>query len=165
MLYREILLELGKRKVKYLVIGGIAVNLYGHPRVTKDLDLMISFEKSNMDKFLEIVKVFGLKPRVPVEPEELADESKRELWKKEKNMKVFSFYNPENDLEVIDIMIQDYLNFDKAYIKKENISDGNLSVSMISIDDLIKLKEIANRPRDREDIEVLKKLKELRYER
>ena len=165
MLYKEILSELGKKNVKYLVIGGIAVNLYGHPRVTKDLDLMISFEKSNMDKFLEIIKAYGLKPRVPVEPEELADKSKRELWKKEKNMKVFSFYNPENDLEVIDIMIQDYLDFDKAYTKKENISDGSLSVSMISIDDLIKLKEIANRPRDREDIEVLKKLKELRYER
>jgi len=165
LLYKEILSELGKKNVKYLVIGGIAVNLYGHPRVTKDLDLMISFEKSNMDKFLEIIKAYGLKPRVPVEPEELADKSKRELWKKEKNMKVFSFYNPENDLEVIDIMIQDYLDFDKAYTKKENISDGSLSVSMISIDDLIKLKEIANRPRDREDIEVLKKLKELRYER
>jgi len=165
LLYKEILIELEKQGVKYLVIGGIAVNLYGHPRVTKDLDLMISFEKNNMDKFLEIVKSFGLKPRVPVEPEELADKNKRDFWKKEKNMKVFSFYNPKNDLEIIDIMIQDYLDFDEAYLKKETISDANLSVSMISIDDLIKLKELANRPRDREDIEVLKKLKELRYER
>ena len=165
MLYKEILLELEKKGVKYLLIGGIAVNFYGHPRATKDLDLMVSFEKSNMDKFLEIIKSFGLKPRVPVEPEELADKDKREFWKKEKNMKVFSFYNPENDLEIIDIMIQDYLDFDKAYLKKETVSDTNLSVSMVSIDDLIKLKELANRPRDREDIEVLKKLKELRYER
>lgn len=165
MLYKEILLELEKQNVKYLVIGGVAVNFYGHPRVTKDLDLMISFEKTNMDKFLEIIKSFGLKPRVPVEPEELADKDKREFWKKEKNMKVFSFYNPENDLEIIDIMIQDYLDFDTAYLRRERISDLNLSVTMISIDDLIKLKELANRPRDKEDIEVLKKLKELRYER
>ena len=164
MLYKKILLELEKKDVKYLVIGGIAVNLYGHPRVTKDLDLMISFEKTNMAKFVEIIKSFKLKPRVPVEIEELADKNKREIWKQERNMKVFSFYNPENDLEVIDIMIQDYINFDEAYKRVEKISDGSLTVSMISIDDLIRLKEIANRPNDRADIEVLKKLKELRNE-
>lgn len=165
MLYKEILLELEKKGVKYLVIGGIAVNLYGHPRVTKDLDLMLSFEKDNMDKFIEIVKSFKLKPRVSVNIEELADKNKRETWKQERNMKVFSFYNPENDLEVIDVMIQDYINFDEAYKRVEKLSDGSLTVSMISIDDLIKLKEIANRPNDRADIEVLKKLKELRNER
>ena len=165
MLYKKILSELEEKGVKYLVIGGIAVNLYGHPRVTKDLDLMVSFEKNNMDKFIEIIKSFKLKPRVPVEIEELADKNKREFWKQEKNMKVFSFYNPENDLEVIDIMIQDCIDFDAAYKKVEKVSDGKLSVSMVSIDDLIRLKEIANRPNDRADIEVLKKLKELRYER
>ena len=165
MLYKKILSELEEKGVKYLVIGGIAVNLYGHPRVTKDLDLMVSFEKNNMDKFIEIIKSFKLKPRVPVEIEELADKNKREFWKKEKNTKVFSFYNPENDLEVIDIMIQDYIDFDAAYKKVEKVSDGKLSVSMVSIDDLIRLKEIANRPNDRADIEVLKKLKKLRYER
>ena len=161
MIYENILTALEKNNIKYLIIGGIAVNLYGFARVTKDLDLMISFEKENMDKFTSIIKSLGLKPRVPVEIEELADKNKREFWKKEKNMKVFSFYNPDNDLEVIDIMIMDYLNFDECYLKKQTIDDGRLSVKIISIDDLIKLKEIANRPRDKDDIEVLKKLKEL----
>ena len=165
MLYREILSELEKKGVRYLVIGGIAVNLYGHPRVTKDLDIMVSFEAKNMERFLEVIKLFKLKPRVPVEIEELAEKSKRDFWKQEKNMKVFSFYNPENDLEIIDVMIQDYIDFDEAYKKKENVTDGKLSVTMVSIDDLIKLKEIANRPNDKNDIEVLKKLKELRSER
>ena len=125
----------------------------------------IEINEEDPDKFIEIVKSFKLKPRVPVEIEELADKNKREIWKQERNMKVFSFYNPENDLEIIDIMIQDYINFDEAYKKVEKVSDGSLTVSMISIDDLIKLKEIANRPNDRADIEVLKKLKELRNER
>lgn len=162
MIYKELLIELEKNDIKYLVIGGIAVNLYGHPRVTKDLDLMISFEKENMDRFIKIVKSLKLKPRVPVEPEELADKSKREFWKNEKNMKVFSFYNPENDLEVVDIMIQDYIDFDSSYVRRENLYDGKMSIKVISIDDLIKLKQIANRPRDKDDIEVLKKIKEFR---
>ena len=161
MLYEKILTELEKNNIKYMAIGGVAVNLYGHQRFTKDLDIMVSFEKENMDKFIEITKKLGLKPRVPVDVEELADKDKREFWKKEKNMKVFSFYNPNDDFEIIDIMIQDDLDFDESYLQKQILSDGKISVSVISIDDLIKLKEIANRPRDRDDIEVLKKLKEL----
>lgn len=163
MLYEKILTELEKNNIKYMIIGEVAVNLYGYSRITKDLDLMISFDKENMDKFIEVVNKLGLKPRVPVDVIELADKEKREFWKNEKNMKVFSFYNPEDDLEIIDIMIQEYLDFDNSYISKKVLSDGRITVSTISIDDLIKLKEIANRPRDKDDIVVLKKLKELHH--
>ena len=163
MLYENILNELERNNVQYLVIGGIAVNLYGHQRTTKDLDIMISFEKENMEKFIKTVTSLGLKPRVPVNPEELADKNKREFWIKEKNMKVFSFYNPQNDLEYIDIMILEDINFDKSYLNKRVMHDGRITATVISIDDLIKLKETANRPGDKSDVEVLKKIKEKYY--
>ncbi len=162
MIFREIINQLEKNDIKYLIIGGVAVNLYGHPRVTKDLDLMISFEKENTDKFIEIMNKLSFKPRVPVDPVQLADKSMRDFWKNEKNMKVFSFYNTENDFEIIDIMIQDDIDFDLAYEKRQIMSDGVIGVSVVDINDLIRLKEIANRPRDKDDIEVLKKLKELK---
>lgn len=163
MIYEKIFTELEKNNIKYLVIGGVAVNLYGHSRVTKDLDLMISFEKDNMEKFIKIIKTLNLKPKIPVDPEELADKSKRDLWIKERNMKVFSFYNPDNDLEYIDIMILEHINFEESYLKKRVMRDGRITANVISIDDLIKLKEIADRPRDKADIEVLKKIKEKYY--
>ena len=163
MLYENILNELEKNNVKYLVIGGIAVNLYGYQRVTKDLDIMLSFEKENMEKFVKIVTSLGLKPRVPVDIEELADKNKRELWIKEKNMKVFSFYNPQNDLEYIDVMILEDINFDESYLHKRIMHDGRITTSVVSIDDLITLKEAANRPRDKADLEILKKIKEKYY--
>lgn len=50
MSYREFFNKLEKHDVKYLTIGGIAVNLYGYPRVTGDIDVMISFDKENIDK-------------------------------------------------------------------------------------------------------------------
>jgi predicted nucleotidyltransferase len=162
MLFREIIGELEKNEIKYLIIGGVAVNLYGHPRVTKDLDIMISFEKQNMDKFIDVMNRLNFKPRAPVDPVQLADKSMRDLWKNEKNMKVFSFYNAKNDFEIIDVMIQDYIDFDLAYEKRQSMSDGVMDVSVVDINDLIRLKEIANRPRDKDDIEVLKKLKELK---
>ena len=166
MIYEKILTQLEKNNIKYLVIGGVAVWLHGYDRATKDLDLMISFEKENMDKFIEIVKKLGLKPKVPVNIEELADKNKREFWKTKKNMKVFSFYNPENDMEYIDIMIQDYLDFEEAYKSKELVEFRGLGikVKVISIEDLIKLKEIAGRDTDKIDIKKLRKIQELNNE-
>ena len=102
----------------------------------------------------------GLKPKVPVDPSELANLEKREFWKKERNMKVFSFFNPNNEQEVVDVMIQDYINYDEALKNSKLMKDENISVPVISIDDLIKLKEISGRGRDLADIKILRKLKE-----
>ena len=167
MIYEKILAALEKNDIRYLVIGGLAVWLHGYDRATKDLDLMVSFEKDNMDKFIKIVKSLGLKPRVPVEPDELADKNKREFWKNEKNMKVFSFYNPENDTEIIDIMIQDYIDFEEAYKSKNLVEFRGLGIKIkvISIDNLIKLKEIAGRSTDKIDIEKLRKVQEIKNEK
>lgn len=40
-LFEKVFRELNKAKVKYLVVGGVAVNLYGYLRFTGDLDLLI----------------------------------------------------------------------------------------------------------------------------
>ena len=160
MFFKRILKELENRKIKYLAIGGVAVNLYGYNRITNDLDIILSFEEKNVNIFVELMNNLGLKPKVPVDPNELANLEKREFWKNERNMKVFSFFNPNNEQEVVDVMIQDYINYDEALKNSKLMKDEDLSIPVISIDDLIKLKEISGRGRDLADIKILKKLKE-----
>lgn len=160
MFFKKILKELEKRKIRYLTIGGVAVNLHGYNRITNDLDIMISFDLENVKKLAMMAKDLGFKPRVPVEIEELADPQKREYWRKEKNMKVFSIHNPENDFEIVDIMINDDIDFDTAYKNRQVQSDENFNVSVVSINDLIKLKELAGRDRDLVDLKILKELKD-----
>lgn len=160
MLFKKIIQELENRKIRYLIIGGVAVNLHGYSRITKDLDLMISFEKENVDQFINLVKDLGYTPKVPVDIKELADPNKREEWKKEKNMQVFSVRNPNDEFEYIDVMIQDHLDFEKAYKNRKIFTDDKISVSVISIDDLISLKQLAGRGRDLLDMKLLRKLKE-----
>ena len=41
MFYEDVFRKLNEEKVRYLIIGGIAVNLYGYSRVTGDLDIML----------------------------------------------------------------------------------------------------------------------------
>lgn len=39
--FKEFIQLLNDNQVKYLVIGGYAVAVYGHPRYTKDIDIWI----------------------------------------------------------------------------------------------------------------------------
>jgi DNA polymerase II small subunit/DNA polymerase delta subunit B len=38
--FEKIFRSLNKAKVRYLVVGGVAVNIYGYPRFTGDLDIL-----------------------------------------------------------------------------------------------------------------------------
>lgn len=165
MFYERIFKELQKNDIRYLVIGGIAVNIHGYSRATGDLDIMISFDESNLDAFIALLLELGFKPKMPVKIEDLGDPEKVGKWKKEKHMKVFSVYNPANELEHIDIMTENYIDFDDAYKKRESVTAGNIEISVISIDDLIELKKIAGRKRDEIDILALQKIKELKNEK
>ena len=62
MYYFDILKELFDRKIDYLIVGGLAVNLYGVPRVTQDIDIIIAFDKENIFKLNEVFKSLGYVP-------------------------------------------------------------------------------------------------------
>lgn len=166
MFYEQVFKKLNKKKVRYLIVGGIAVNLHGFPRVTGDLDIMLDLnDGKSINGFVEVVKVLGFKPKIPVKIENFAILSKRKSWIEEKNMKVFSVYNPSQEIEHIDVLVKNLIDFDKAYKSREIIDVGNLKVSVISIDDLIKLKKVAGRKRDEIDIAALKEIKIFKNEK
>jgi len=165
MLFESIFRELEERQVKYLVIGGIAVNFHGYDRVTGDLDIFVGFEKENFEKFISAVKSVGWRPRLPVPLEAFADPKKRQLWIRKKGMKVFSIYNPKEQAEHMDVMTESYLDFEKAYLKRKMVAARGIQIPLISIPDLIRLKKIANRGRDKTDIMALKKIMELESEK
>ncbi len=57
MFYDDVFRSLNKNKVNYLVVGGLAVNLYGFARTTLNLDLLISLDQKNKDKFYLIMMI------------------------------------------------------------------------------------------------------------
>ncbi|MBI4211871.1 MAG: hypothetical protein HY540_04455, partial [Deltaproteobacteria bacterium] len=103
--YRHIFKTLNKFQLSYVIVGGIAVNLHGYDRLTGDIDIAISLTDVEIGKFIKAAKELSLVPRVPVRLEDFLDPVKREEWIQEKNMKVFSVYNPKNAIEHIDVMI------------------------------------------------------------
>ena len=49
--------------VRYLVVGGVAVVLHGHPRFTADLDLVLSLDDDNLARALPALEDFRYRPR------------------------------------------------------------------------------------------------------
>jgi len=161
MYYGRVLGELNRRKVRYLVAGGIAVNLYGVPRATADLDLLLQPGARNLEKFLGAMRRLGYRPRVPVTFEDITVEN-LERWKKEKNMKAFSFKNPRVPYEEVDLILDHPLDFGKAYARREVVRAGRITIPLVSLRDLMKLKEHSGRLQDLSDLEALRKVERMR---
>ena len=165
MLYKEILKKLQDERFEYLVVGGLAVNLHGYSRVTNDLDILILLSEENIAKFVKVIKSLNYKPKVPVELEDFISEKNRKKWIEEKSMKVFSVYNPRNELEHIDVLIIYSLDFSEVYKRKVVYKVQEVEIPTISIQDLIKLKKEAGRKIDELDINVLTRIMELKNEK
>jgi len=45
--FKDFIQSLNSNDVRYLLIGGWAVGLYGNPRATKDIDFLVSTDSEN----------------------------------------------------------------------------------------------------------------------
>jgi len=103
--FQTIFKELNKLGIDYLVVGGLAVNFHGVPRMTYDIDLMIHLQAENILKLVGKLRQWGYRPKIPVDPRDLADEMKRNSWIHEKGMKALNFYSETLPIGEIDIVL------------------------------------------------------------
>ena len=57
--FKEFIQLLNDNQVNYLVIGGYAVAIHGHPRYTKDIDIWIEISEENSQKIITALTEFG----------------------------------------------------------------------------------------------------------
>lgn len=144
---------LDKAKVDYAIVGGFAVALHGASRGTFDVDIVLKLIKKDFILAEKVFEGLGLQCRLPVRASQVFDF--REEYIKNKNLIAWSFYNPINPSEVVDIII----THDLKKMKVKKISWGKITLKILAIDSLIKMKKAAGRPQDLEDIKVLEALK------
>jgi len=154
--YKTVFKELNELGIDYLVIGGLAVNLYGVPRLTYDIDLMILLEPKNIQNLITKLTQWGYKPKIPVDPKDLADASKRNIWIQDKGMKAFNFYSETLPVGEIDIIINSPIPYETLRGKAVVIQLQEVRVPVASIHHLIELKLHAGRKQDLSDVEYLK---------
>src|SRR3989338_6614055 len=158
ILYEEILSEFQRQKVRYTIVGGLALNLLGFFRGTADLDILVEMSNENLAKIVKILTKHGYRVKQPVDPMGIADNKMRNDWIKNKHMKAFNFYK-EKEFKEVDIIIDSPVSFEEAIKTAARIKCGPLTLPVMSIDNLIKMKRKANRPIDNVDISELKQIK------
>jgi len=74
-------------------------------------------------------------------------------------MKAFSFFQPEEQYKVVDIVIEHPLDFEEAYRNRTVKTVRDIEIFLPSLEDLMKTKESTGRDQDLSDIEMLRKVK------
>ena len=77
-------------------------------------------------------------------------------------MQVFSLFHPDNPVLPVDVFTTHPIEFETLFGRSDVFEIGDVSVRVASISDLISLKRLADRPRDRDDIEMLRKIARLK---
>lgn len=162
MFYLEFFRALDEAGVRYLVVGGIAVNLHGINRFTADIDLMLAMDAQNLGRFVPVAKRFGMKPVVPVAVEDLADAAKVRDWIDNKHMLAFGLRPRTVTDPTVDILTRPKIDFEIAWSRRVVYEAGTLKVPVASIADIIAMKRGTGRQKDEADIVALQRLASVR---
>jgi hypothetical protein len=155
----ELLQALSDEQVQYVLVGGMAVQLHGFLRSTFDIDLVLAMNDENLSRFIAVAQRYGLIPVSPVPIESLRNASLIEQWHSEKGMLAFALREPHIGGSAVDVLVRPDVPYDTLIA---NAVAGELfgrKVWIASIDDLLVMKRIANRPKDKLDIAALDKIK------
>ena len=157
MFYLNLFKALHAHEIDYLLIGGLAMNLHGVPRMTMDVDIMIALNNKNISKLSNCINELGLRPSVPIKLEELADKTRCEALFIEKNLIALALISHTPATPTVDIVIYHPLNFQQAYANRVERDVAGTPVMLASIQDMITLKKAAGRAQDLSDITHLEK--------
>jgi len=138
--FRDLLIELHDAEAAFVVLGGHAVAFHGHPRATKDLDVLVRASSDNAVKVYRALANFGAP--------------------------LASFAVAEGDFATYDGVLQiglpprriDILNrasgigFDEAIADGQSFEIQGRSIPIIGRDALLKNKRAAGRPQDLADV-------------
>jgi len=148
---KDFIFFLDKHKVKYLIVGGEAVIYYGHTRLTGDVDFFFESVPENIKRLYDSLTEFwrGNIPGV----DSIEDLKKPAL--------IIQFGVPPNRIDLMNLI--DNVSFSEAWKNKVTdklrIYKKTIPIYFIGLDELIKNKEMINRPKDIEDLKYLRKIK------
>jgi hypothetical protein len=153
----KLIRALNKNRVKFVLIGALAARLHGFPRLTADADITPASDKPNLQRLASALKELDAKVYTESVPEGLAfDISAGGLGRAQ-------MWNLVTSAGRLDIA------FTPAGTKGyEDLAEGaekfeafGVEFLAASLDDIIRSKEAAGRPKDHDDVVLLRALKKV----
>ena len=157
-IYDDVFVALNAAGVRYVVVGGMAVVLQGHPRMTVDLDLVVDLAADQAAAAMAALTALGLQPRLPVPAADFADAEKRREWVEHRNLEVFSLCDPADPIREVDVFAIEPIPLDELLADATVVTIGGVPVPVASRRHLVAMKRRVGRPQDLADIAALEAL-------
>jgi predicted nucleotidyltransferase len=139
--FKEFIQSLNDNGVRYLVIGGYAVALHGHPRYTKDMDVWIEMTPENAAKLVKALRQFGF--------DSLELNSSDFLTPG----RIVQLGEPPNRIDLI--TTPSGVDFPTCYASRVEVVIDDVKVNVIDLENLKKNKKATGRLQDLADLENL----------
>jgi hypothetical protein len=140
--FKDFLKLLNKNKVRYLLIGGYAVSIFGYVRATKDMDVWVSDDPVNKKRLKKVFQKFGFPPdSLPLDLFSLPGQ-------------ILRMGIPPMRIEVVTTISG--VDFKKCYKARKRETVDGITINVISLPYLLINKKASGRPQDIADYKQLK---------
>jgi hypothetical protein len=139
--FKEFIESLNANEVRYLVVGGYAVGVHGHPRYTKDLDIWVWMHPDNARKMVKALEAFGFGSLGLKEADFLVSDQ------------VIQLGYPPNRIDLLSAL--GGVEFEECFASRVEVEVEGVRVNFIDLANLKKNKRAAGRLQDLADLENL----------
>jgi hypothetical protein len=130
---------LNRYRVRYLLAGGVAANLHGSVRATRDVDILVPRDRRNMERLVHALSELPYRVARELDPDVLVD-------------KLITIVGDDPRVDVLTIAWT--VTFEQAYPNRIIRRIQGTRVPYLALADLVASKQ-TGRPSDLADIEVL----------
>lgn len=142
---------LANARVEYAVCGGLALGILGHPRMTKDIDLLI--RPVDLAAALAAVKPLGYDIPARKTVFRAGTPSVQEM------QRVSKLDSETNQLLPLDFLLVTPV-FEQVWETRLVAAYGARTIQVVSADGLVTMKKLANRLQDLADIAALQRIRD-----
>jgi hypothetical protein len=142
---------LNRHGVRYLVIGGVAVQAYGHNRTTMDLDVIVAVGQGNWQPLAQALAALEADVRGPNAGKgiDVTDPQMLGLGV------AYQLTTKFGDLDVFTGLVPGAASFEELIERATLVELGGTEFAIVGLDDLIAMKRASGRPRDLADVDAL----------
>lgn len=155
---RELLERLVEAHVRFVLVGGLAVNAWGYLRATRDVDVVPDPDPGNLAKLDALLQELG--GRVDVGGRLLGSDAIATFLRTGDRTLV------QTELGQVDVLqgLPQVPRFEDLEKQARDVDIDGLSVRVCSLEHLLQMKRASERPRDHEDVEALETAQEANQE-
>lgn len=136
---------LTEHKVDCVLLGGLAAVLHGSPATTNDADIMPEHSPANLQRLADALRALDARLRVATEPDGVVFDPHPALLASMSMLNTTTRFG-DLDIAISPSGIDNYEALDRAAVVFD--IDG-VSIRVAALDDIIRSKQAADRPKDR----------------